>query len=230
MVLLASATGANSVAVTDRAALEGNYGLEVTLDASQDSTAEFWVAIGPGEGLNNEIAVQGSFLIDPEGLEASASLSPKHICFLSLAQHLDDPSGAKVLLFLEPGPQGAWQIGALLWDDSVGTWREAPVNPLITVSSEIGGHLGPLNPPFVEPAPPARLDFEWARATAPGARDGYFRLFRTVDEQTSLLFELTDLDNGSQALNYLQVGLIAAGHHHRGIGGALHLDAFQLTR
>jgi hypothetical protein len=235
MVLLASATGANSVAVTDRAALEGNYGLEVTLDASRNST-EIWVAIGPEDGPNNEIAVQGSFLIDPEGLEASGSPRsgpdspwPGHVCFLSLAQHLDDSSGAKVLLFLEPAPQGAWQIGALLWEDSVGTWRKAPMSPLVAVSIEIEGNFGRPDVPRRAP-PPARLDFEWAAATAPGARDGYFRLFRTVDEQTALLFELTDLDNGSQTLNYMQVGLIAAGHRHRGIGGALHLDAFQLSQ
>jgi hypothetical protein len=105
------------------------------------------------------------------------------------------------------------------------------MSPLVTVSIENKDTFGRPDVPLAGRAPaPARLDFEWARATAPGARDGYFRLFRTVDEQTAPLFELTDLDNGSQTLNYMQVGVIAAGHRHRGISGALHLDAFQLNQ
>ncbi len=218
MVLAAATSEGNSIQVTAGAALVGQFGLRITLDdPALTRPTEAWVSIGPDKGMVNETAIHGGFFIDPGNLTMSRTPGPQdqteHFCFLSFSQDTG-PQGAKVILFLEPGPDGTWLIGARIMEDS---------NPRLVVA----GRASLIE---YEPVVLTAIEFEWGAASAPGARDGYLRLFQAVDTEKTLLFERTDLDNGAQTLNHLRIGVVDKSHHSPGTYGELLLDDIELYR
>ena len=50
------------------------------------------------------------------------------------------------------------------------------------------------------------------------------------DDYVALMFERNDLDNRTQALNYMHVGVLNKDHHRPGMFGELYLDEFELNR
>jgi len=212
----------SSVSVTTTAALEGNFGLQVSLAESQSTEA--WIAIGPEKGLQAENAVHASFLIDPTHVIIKKRWRRRRrfrrqLCFLSLSQELG-PTGSSVALCLEKDRLGAWLASAWLRDDtSQGYIHTGWVN--------LTGSASPGQEDPGEPLP-ARIEIEWGAASQPGAHDVYFRLFRTLDGQRNLLIDRVGLANGTQTVSYLQVGVVS--QTARRISGELYLDSIEIER
>ncbi len=223
-ISVSSAEG-NSIQVSPSAALEGGYGFRITLDdPTETPPREAWMAVGPEKAIAEETAIYGSFSMDLANLtmgngERSGprrrrriSSAQARVSFLSLSSDLE-PGGATVTLFLEQGSGGNWFLGAHVWNDSLGRFAEAGKAPLGA------------------PQPGAtRVAFEWGAASSPGALDGYLRLLQMIEGQPTLLFERTDLDNGAQVLNYLQVGMVDVSRQFAGTHGDLYLDELELNR
>jgi hypothetical protein len=231
-LLAGSSAQANSVTVRGEAALGSpGFRLAVILD-DPDTMArnDAWVGIGPDRGMAEESHVVGHFVIDLGGLRMAPSRpeNPRHLCFLGLSETADWQT-ARVILFLERGPDRSWLIGARVWDDALASY--VAVGPSLLIENRATVSRSPSVP--AEPGPPPeaiRVDFEWQAASAPGAQDGLLRLYRTVAQGTELLAESTALTNGSQKLNFLRVGVVNAAHQARGTFGTLSLDDVSLSR
>lgn len=229
--VLPAATGeGNSIQVTPDAALGGSrFGLEITLDdpARVPSTSA-WVAVGPDKGLEDETAVSGSFLIDPADVTMSEDGARNHIEVLSFFQDLG-PSGIRIAFFLQRGRGGRWLLGAWVRDDAEGRLVLAGRGTLAAGPAEAPGPDSGNRRQRRRAA--TRIDFEWVAASAPDAADGHLRVFRTEPGgEKAFLFERTGLDNGTQTLNHLRVGVVNRQHHFSGTSGRLYLDDFVLSR
>jgi hypothetical protein len=228
LVLGAGSVEANSVRVTPKAGPGGSqFALQINIDdAKHTKPIDAWVGLGPDKGLAGETLVQGSFLVDLRRLRLprpARGARKAHLCFLGLSQ-APDWATARVILFLERARDGSWLIGARLWDDGRGRYLTAGRAALATPSSVRRARGAGGSSPMV------RIDFEWGAATSPGARDGQFRLTRTVEDEPELLLERVDLDNGNQSLSYLRAGVVNSAHQRKHTRGKLYLDDFSLSR
>ncbi len=221
--------GADSIRVTPRAALDGSrFGLEVRIDSRAGGpTNDAYVAVGSEKGFRDETALEAGFTLDVSRLSLGRGAGASGVLPFLRFGALPGPGPATVLVFLEQTPAGSWLIGARTWDDDARAWVLAGRAPL------------PPGPPPVRFLPvPARregvaprLEIEWAAASvAAGSEAGHVRMLHVrPDGERVLLFEKTDLDNGSQVVNHVRVGVVA---DDRGAGasGRLCLDDFEVNR
>jgi hypothetical protein len=207
---------ADDIHVTARAALNGRFGLEIRpgLRAGQPARDAF-VAVGPEKGFSNETALEAGFTIDVGRLSLAQDRASSGVLpFLRMG----DPTGpANVLVFLEETPSGSWLVGALTRDDPSGALVLAGQAPLPFQKLQGSGPL------------PPRLELEW-KASSADAPTGCVRVTHVhPDGSRDLLFERTDLNNGSQVVNHVRLGVLA-GDRAPGISGQLFLDDFDVNR
>lgn len=222
LVLAPAMASANSLAATPEAALAGSgFGLRISLDdPEQAPRTDVWVAIGPDKGLRDETAIRGCFLIDPGGLTIGGA---SQLPFLRLLQN-PGSDGERIVFLLEAGPDDTRRLAVWIRDDPSGRLVLAGKGALAGSGPEPGSSTS---------RPHARqVEFEWGAASSPEASDGYLRVYRRGTGPKAgrvLLFERTDLSNGSQTLNHLRVGVYAS-QHPAGTHGDLDLDEFALYR
>lgn len=218
VLLLAGSTataGADSLRVT-RTASPGTRGfaLEVRLDDPRRLPSEgAWVAVGEERGVQAERRLALRLLVDPSGIALTAGTKVARLGFLTLARAAGDETGL-LQLALEWTDAG-WQVVPRVRDDAQGT--------LVTLGR---------TPLALDGAHGVALEVEWRAASAPGARDGVFALYRggsTPDAPRTLLVGREDLDNATQAVGQVRLG-VAASEHSPGVAGVLRLDEFELYR
>jgi hypothetical protein len=211
---------ANSIRVTPVAALDGSlFGLELRLDDPASKTpTDAYVAIGPEKGVRDESALEVGFTLDPSGLVAASHRRSGRLSFLRLA---GGPGRAGLVVFLEQTPLNAWFVGAWSWDDATGGFVLAGRAPFRFEDTR-GVGLSALRP---------HLEVEWAAASEPAGRaQGYLRILSVAsDGDRALLLENTELNNASQRVGYVELGVRAA-DHAPGVSGALFIDNFQVNR
>lgn len=213
---------ANSIQVTPSAALGGSrFGLELKLDDPTSGRAkDAYVAIGHEKGLQGEASLEVGFTLDPGGLIAARNGQSGTLNFLRLGRRRGS-SGAGLVVFIERTPQSTWLIGAWSWDDATNRFRLAGRAPLPFEPGAAGA------PPVLLP----RIEIEWAGASQQAGRGrGYLRVLSVAsDGERALLLEDADLDNASQLVSYVQLGVVAA-DHAPGVSGRLLLDDFEVNR
>jgi hypothetical protein len=231
-MLAGGAAEANSVTVDGRTGLGGpGFRLEVTLeDPVSTEPNDAWVGIGPDKGMAAETHVAGRFVIDPGALRLppDSPSHPSHLCFLGLSE-TEDWSTVRLILFLQQGPDRTWLVGARVWDDEAGGYVSVGPAPLTVGVATTSRSPG--TPRTPGPGPSAVLvDFEWSAESAPGARDGLFRLHRTVDGARELVLEHASLTSATQNVRFLRAGLVNGTHQSKGTFGRLSLDEVSLSR
>jgi len=229
LTLVAGFSEANSVTVRGDAAFGGPgfHLVAIVVDPGLVPPNDAWAGIGPDRGMSEETQIVASFVVDPGRLWMAASTpeEPHHLCFLGLSETADWTT-ARVILFLERGPDRSWLIGARLWDDALA--RYVVVGPSFLVETTPTVRRSPRG--AVSSSSGIRVDFEWHAASEPGAQDGVFRLFRGVDQGRELVLERTGLSSGTQRLSFLRVGVVNAAHQARSTVGTLSLDEVRLSR
>lgn len=213
---------ADSIRVMPTVALGGSrFGLELKLDdpASKAAT-DAYVAIGHEKGLQGEASLEVGFTLDPSGLVAARDGQAGRLSFLRLTGR-PGQGGAELVVFVEQTPQNTWLIGAWSWDDLTDGFVLAGRAPLPFEPARGGA------PPALLP----RIEIEWATASEPAGRaHGYLRVLSVAsDGERALLLENTDLNNASQLVNGVQLGVLAA-DHAPGVSGRLLLDNFEVNR
>lgn len=202
--------------VTPAAALDGShFGLELRLDdPASGRRARAFVAIGPEKGVRNETTLEVGFTLDPRGLVVTSAGGPGRLSFLRLGR-----GRAGLVVFLEQIPLNAWSIGAWSWDDATGRLVLAGQASL------------PFADPTGGPTVPPRVEVEWAAASrAPARSRGYLRILSVAEGgERALLLENTGLDNASQRIGYVELGVRTA-DDAAGVSGRLLIDNVQLTR
>lgn len=203
---------ANSISVVPRAEDGSGYRVELTLDdASRTPPREAWLAFGTEHGLRRERALLGRVRVDARDLSMVPSVGRNRLPFLRLRASATDQGGLR--LFLERGGSG-WWLAAEWWDPDLGRLTALGSAPLLA-----------------DGEPATTIEFEWRAASAPGAVDGSFRASRVeLDGSVVALFERTDLRNGLEVVEQVQLGLFEASLHPAQASGRLGLDDFSLAR
>lgn len=208
--LLAGRLEASSLRVLESAAFGGpQLCLEITLDDPVFvPPADAWVGLGQDKGLNDETALAVSLRLDPRRLAAPIGAK---LIFLRLAQ---DPVGDQVraAAYVSRTSLG-WLLGIDAWDD--GAERFLPAG-LIEI---------PL--PRRSSTRVPRLEIRWSSGPAGGGR---LQVLRRISlSRAVLLLEKAGLDNASQKVNAVSLGVLAA-EHPGGAAGLLAFDDFELVR
>lgn len=203
----------NSLAVTNSAAIEGSFGLEVILGDSSTADAAYLVS----NHMTDETGIRLSLLFAPGSLDMSPVAGQNNTRVIRIFQDFN-PGGTKVVLFLKRSNDDvSWRLACYVSQDTTGF---------------VFGGEGFLHLDSFTGA--TRIDFEWGAASAPGANDGFVRAFRTRTEgntNTFTIFNRTDLDNDTHRLNTLHMGMINPGTgHFPGTMGTYYLDSFVLSR
>ncbi len=213
---------ADSIRVMPTVALGGSrFGLELKLDdpASKEPN-DAYVAIGHEKGLRGEASIEVGFTLDPSGLVAAHDGQSGRLSFLRLTGR-PGQGGTGLVVFVEQTPENTWLIGAWSWDD--------PTNGFVLA----GRAVLPFEPARggVPPALLPRIEVEWATASEQAGRaHGQLRLLAVAaDGERALLLENADLNNASQLVSYVQLGVLAA-DHAPGVFGRLLLDNFEVNR
>lgn len=227
--LLAAGTLASgdTIRVTRRPAADGSgYGLLLVVGGVGGPTSDAYVAVGPEKGFANETTLETGFTVDVTRLSLRRGKGASGVLpFLRFGEQ-PVPGPARVLVFLEQTPAGAWLVGARTWDDARGGLVLAGRAPLPPGSVAAG--IDPTTPrPVISPP---RLEIEWAAGREPAGAAGRLRVLHArPDGERVLLFEKTGLDNAAQVVNHVRVGVVA-GDHHAGAEGRLILDDFEVNR
>lgn len=211
---------ANSVGVTEGAAMQGTFGLNLHLDdpASTSSTQAYLMA-GPDKGFNNESTLKGSFFINPQNLTASMTVGQSHFQLMLFYEHFSDASGVKLIFFLHRDEvSGNWFITVWHYNDVVG-------NYVFTGN----GFFALYGSAFFDEN---KIDFEWT-AGNPGTLTMYRTLYVNGVPDASgkiQMFSAPTPGMGTAGINYVFVGMLNPLSHHPGTYGDLHLDEFVFTR
>lgn len=239
---------ANSLTVGGGAAMGGTgFGLRVTLDdPAMTAPNDAWVSIGPDKGMLGETSILGGFLLDVSGL----TVGPGGLRFLRFYDQLG-AGGERVVFFLEKVSSGSWQLGAWTWDDTMAQLVLAgqgalpgPCPPPAAPSTAPGGLSAGSSfaCPETGPSPVLAIEFEWQAAATPGT--GRLSVFarpiaptqafaqptaRRVAIDSTVVLHREDLDNASQSLSYMQLGVLAAEHPAQTFGD-LSLDEIAVRR
>ena len=211
---------ANSIRVTPSAALGGSrFGLELKLDdPASNKATDAYVAIGPEKGVRDEASLEVGLTLDPGGLVAAGRRKPGALSFMRLAD-TGGPGRPGLVVFLEQTPVKGWFIGAWSWDDATGRFVLAGRAPLRFETAR-GVAVAAIRP---------RVEVEWAAASELGGR-GYLRILSVAaNGERALLLENTDLNNATQRVGYVELGVRAA-DHAPGVSGRLFLDNFEINR
>lgn len=196
-----AASANNTTAATPAAALEGNFGLEVTMDGSSNN------AHVRDLSPTDEITFRATFLFDANAL----SMTDGDWHYIATwraepggpANHPSPRNEMRLQVRYRAGQVNPYKIRIVCRHDS-GFWAQP------------GGHSLPLSGVSV-------LTVEWQAASAPGANDGFCRFYRNG----VLRAEATGLDNdertiGSSTLGVAQVDL--------GSIGSSYYDSFESYR
>jgi hypothetical protein len=172
-------------------------GQECGLAVSYDGPPS--LALVQNSAMNDEPAVSIRFLIDPgvAGNPRFRMACGGSIRILLLFQDFTPGTGIKVVLFLKQNSEssGAWRLAAYVREDT---------GPFVFGGEGYLTGLTPVSSTLVE--------LEWGAATAPGANNGFFRAFRTLDQPGASripIFTRNDLDNDTQRLNVMQAGSVS---------------------
>ena len=219
-----------SLQVTNGAALEGNFGLDVAYDG--DTSAAYVVSAHP----NNEEAITVTYLFDvPAGFDFIAARNtgggnPSHHMNL-LIMDLD----------IAPGFERQHVSVHLLKDDVGGgnfqfkVWSRlyAPTNPGAAVDGFMyrtsGGDPMEVNLPANPAAYPVTITFKWQAESAPAAADGIWVLTQTNSVGTTQ--GKTDLAmTGNSGKNVDQILMGAVGGTDAETTGSLYFDSYVSVR
>lgn len=196
-VLLVAASGAQaatSLAVNGTAALEGSYGLQVVFDGAGGD------AYVQDNSPNNETRYVVQFRMNSQPMTMATS------------------SNHQVLRAIQgdPSPTGvAFQVKI---------YRTAVGKELQVLARLDSGSF--TNRIAVVGDSPANITYgvDWKASSAPGANDGFAKLYKNG----TLRKELLNLDNDLQRVDMVRMGSFGA--VDTTTGGSLHLDAFESYR
>lgn len=219
-MLPVAADAANSVTVTEAAAMQGTYGLNLHLDdpASTASTQAYLLA-GPDKGFSNESTLNGSFFINPQNITASQTLGQSHFQLMLFYEHFNDASGVKLIFFLHRDEvSGNWFITVWHYDDVFGNY--------VFTGNGFFALYG--NALFDE----NKIDWEWT-AGNPGTLTMYRTLYVDGVPDASgkiQMFTAPTPGMATAGINNVFVGMLNTLSHNNGTVGDLHLDEFVFTR
>ncbi len=219
-MLPAAADAANSVTVTEAAAMQGTYGLNLHLDdpASTASTqAYLWLARTRASATNRPSMVRSSSILrtsPPARPWARATFSS---CVFY--EHFNDASGVKLIFFLHRDEvSGNWFITVWHYDDVFGNY--------VFTGNGFFALYG--NALFDE----NKIDWEWT-AGNPGTLTMYRTLYVDGVPDASgkiQMFTAPTPGMATAGINNVFVGMLNTLSHNNGTVGDLHLDEFVFTR
>ncbi len=223
LLLLPGVLSANSLSVTAAAAMGNSTGaacggspcgLQVNIAGA---ATDAYVGTGNGvtDGFNNETAIDVEFIVDP----APLTMTPNAYFKIGrLFMDFTPGSGIKLVLFLQRNAANdAWRFHI---------WFRADTGPF-----QYAGGSFLTSDSFAEKA--TKVNVEWVRATAPGANNGIIRAWRTQDVPGAskiLMFQITTVDNDTQTLDVLHLGMVESPSQPPGTSGAFYLDEVVVTR
>jgi hypothetical protein len=218
LAVAAPAMAANSVTVTGQAALEGNYGLQVNLDGANNTGDAYVVTNHP----TTEGTFRFSFRIHPGTLNMNASSGFRYFIIGDIRKSTPDRNF--FFIYLMKQVNGWWGVQANARQDNGAfpAWQ-TPVN----LCQATGATL----PCSVYDGVGVELTYEWQKASAPGANDGFLKVYR----DGNLARTFSNLDNDTQDVDSAWFGAIfMTGGGQNGDGtqasGAYYFDDFASYR
>jgi hypothetical protein len=245
VLLIAPLAMANGISVIGDAALTGSFGMAV--DYTGATSLAYVQSADRGANphpWNDETTINIAFTINP-GMAGDVCYQSGGDCFGNVAPSLSVPghnppnqpgemrigalfsgwetNGVKIIMFLKRStPDDAWRFSAWVRQDNDNN------SGAFVFGGE--GYLCGLGQTCV-----TEVELSWGAATGPGANDGYIRATRRQRlsgqaEQT--IFERTDLDNDTHALNIFWLGSVD-GSVSNELGnpeGNFYLDDVVITR
>lgn len=217
MALVAtSAMAANSIAVTGAAALEGSFGLGVTLDPASNLNDTYVSTQHP----NGETIYRFGFLVHPGTLTMDASAGFRFFVMGNVRKATPDRNF--FFVYMLRTADGWWRVQANARNDN-GSF------PAWQASVAICG----VNPGSVVPCattPSVHIMYEWKASSASGANDGFLRVYR----EGVLVRTFSNLDNDTQTVEEAWFGAIfMANGTHNGptpASGTYNFDSFESYR
>ena len=223
------AFAANELLVTSAAALPGSVpqpgvncsgdglpgpcGLEVVIDDYANTNDTYVVTSHP----NAEKTYNFSFYIDPNDV----FLQTKKYLALGNIRKTDAPNRNFFFVYLRKSGSGGhyWEIqtNARVDDGSFPPWHQAVKicgDSTTTIPCDTVG--------------PQEFRIEWAAATAPGANDGFLRVYKNGTIRT----EWTGLNNDTMDVDEAWFGAIWMANNTQGVAanGSFYFDTFTSTR
>lgn len=203
----------NSLSVNAGAALEGSFGLEVTIDGAANTDDTYVVTEHP----TAETAYTFSFLIDPNDM----SMDPTQYFLIGSIRKTNPPLRNFFLIYLRrSGSDQYWEIQSNVRDDSGSfqTWQ-TPV--------KICGDAGTVIP--CTSVTPVEFRFEWVAADA-GMTNGSMRVFKNGTVRKEFL----NLDNDTTTIDEAWFGAIFMSNGTQNgasnANGSYYFDSFVSTR
>lgn len=223
------AFAANQLLVTSAAALPGSVaqpgvncsgdgqpgpcGLEVVIDDYANTNDTYVVTSHP----NAETTYNVSFYIDPNDI----FLQAKKFFAIGNIKKTDPPLRNFFLIYLRKSGSGGhyWELQTNARDDNGNfmPWQTAV---------KICGDATTTIP--CDTVGPQEFRFEWAAATAPGANDGFLRIYKNG----SLKVEWTGINNDTITIDEASFGAIWMANNDQGAAanGSFYFDTFTSTR
>jgi hypothetical protein len=223
------AFAANQLLVTSAAALPGSVaqpgvncsgdgqpgpcGLEVVIDDNANTNDTYVVTSHP----NAETTYNVSFYIDPNDI----FLQAKKFFAIGNIKKTDPPLRNFFLIYLRKSGSGGhyWELQTNARDDNGNfmPWQTAV---------KICGDATTTIP--CDTVGPQEFRFEWAAATAPGANDGFLRIYKNG----SLKVEWTGINNDTITIDEASFGAIWMANNDQGVAanGSFYFDTFTSTR
>ncbi len=200
VVLASGAWASNTLSVTAGAAIEGNYGLQVTMDGTNTK------AFVRDESPADESTYRATFLIDMNNLTMTDG--DWHFIATFRAETDDGYASARnlmrVLVRYRAGQTNPYKIRIVCRNDDR-TW----VQP--------GGHSLPTTGS-------SKITVEWQASSAPGANDGFCRFYRN----DILRAQGTGID--SDVWHGIGSATIGVDQVDAGTIGSIHYDSFESYR
>lgn len=223
------AFAANQLLVTSAAALPGSVaqpgvncsgdgqpgpcGLEVVIDDYANTNDTYVVTSHP----NAETTYNVSFYIDPNDI----FLQAKKFFAIGNIKKTDPPLRNFFLIYLRKSGSGGhyWELQTNARDDNGNfmPWQTAV---------KICGDATTTIP--CDTVGPQEFRFEWAAATAPGANDGFLRIYKGG----VLKVEWTGINNDTITIDEASFGAIWMANNDQGVAanGSFYFDTFTSTR
>lgn len=216
LVVAVPAMAANSLTVNGTAALEGSYGLSVNIDGANNTTDAYVVSDHPA----NETLYRFSFRLNPGTLSMDASGQARFFVIGNIRKPTPDKNFFFVYLML--GQDGWWHLQANARQDD-GTFQ--PWQTTVKVCSVNAGASVPCST-FTN----IQITYEWAAASAPGANDGYLKVYR--DGGSTPIRTFSNMDNDTQSIESAWFGAIWMANNTQGAAanGSYYFDSFESYR
>lgn len=213
------AMAANSVAVTNAAALEGNFGLAVDITGGSNLTDAYVVTAHP----DGETTYNFSFRLHPGTLNMDAAAAARSFIIGNVRKLT--PNRNFLFVYLMEQRNGWWGVQANARNDNGAfpAWQ-TPVN-VCNPSPSSAVPCSSIDGTGVE------IRYEWGAATAPGANNGFFRVYRNG----VLARTFANLDNDLQTIEEAWWGAIFMGGGTQNspstqADGTYYFDSYESTR